>query len=175
MKTVMKRNVLFVIAAVLVLSLSVGFASAYFSDHEAAQGAAVIHMGGQSKVVEKVDENSKSVQVQNIGDTEIVVRVAIYGPTNMKVGPEPFEKWVKIGDFYYYKTALKPDPNKEGNGELTEAGSLVASTVYPAGTDLGDQYQIVVVQECEQAQYDSNNNLLPMDKWFAKEKSGEGE
>ena len=169
MKSIMKRKIMFVIAAVLVLSLSVGFAGAYFSDHEAAGGNAKIHLGGQSKITEEVDENSKSVQIENIGDTEIVVRVAIYGPTNMKI--EASDEWSKIGDYYYYKKVLKPgDP-----GEKTTKGSLVASTQFPAGTDLGDQYQIVVVQECEQARYDNNNKLLPMDKWFAEDKSGEGE
>ena len=173
MKKVMKRNVLFVIAAVLVLSLSVGFASAYFSDHEAAQGAAVIHMGGQSKIVEDVDENSKSVQIQNTGETEIVVRVAIYGPTDMTI--EKSDDWVEMNGFYYYKKVLNPDPEGQGNGDLTEAGSLVAKTVYPAGTDLGQEYEIVVVQECAQARYDDNNKLLDMDQWFKKSNSGEGE
>lgn len=166
MKKVMKRNVLFVIAAVLVLSLSVGFASAYFSDHEAAQGAAVIHMGGQSKIVEDVDENSKSVQIQNTGETEIVVRVAIYGPTEMTI--KKSDDWVEMNGFYYYKNVLQP-------GDLTPKGSLVAKTEYPAGTDLGQEYEIVVVQECEQARYDENNKLLSMDKWFKKSNSGEGE
>lgn len=169
MRSVMKRNLIFVIATVLVLSLSAGFASAYFSDHEAAQGAATIHMGGQSKIVEEVDENSKSVQIENIGDTEIVVRVAIYGPTNMKI--EASDEWTKIGDYYYYKKVLKPgDP-----GEKTTEGSLVASTQFPAGQDMGDQYQVVVVQECEQAHYDESNHLLPMSEWFKEDKSGEGE
>ena len=171
MKKVMKRKVLFVIAAVLVLSLSVGFASAYFSDHDAAQGTATIHMGGQSSIVEKVDKDSKSVQIKNTGDTEIVVRVAIYGPTDMKISADE-NYWKEMKGFYYYKYALQP-----GESGITVAGTLVAETTYPAGTDLGSQYEIVVVQECEQAHYDENNKLVDMDEWFTDrtDNGGEGE
>ena len=165
MKTVMKRNVLFVIAAVLVLSLSVGFASAYFSDYEAANGSATVKLGGKTQIVEDWPDGDKSVQIKNIGETEVVVRVAIYGPAGMKI-TTPGNKWVKQGDYYYYNGVLKPN-------ELTPEKSLIAS-VKEIKDDLGDNFDIVVMQESKQAPYDDNGNLLPMSEWFKAAESEEG-
>ena len=104
----------------------------------------------------EVDENSKSVWIENTGETNIVVRAAIYGPTQMKVKADT-SLWEENGGYYYYKQILKP-------GELTKEGSLVADTKFPEGTDLGPEFEIVVVQECAQAIYDGST-LLPPAGW----------
>ena len=152
MKKVRKQNILFIIAAVLVLSLSVGFASAYFSDHEAAKGAATINLGAKDEIVESWDEGIKHVSIKNNSDkTELVVRVAVYGPNgeNAKLSVDAKGDWEDHGDgYYYYKKILQP-------GKATPADHLTAKVVFKEGTeaDLGDNYDIVVMQDFAQPTY----------------------
>ena len=149
MKTV-KRKILLVIAAVLVLSLSVGFASAYFSDHEAAQGSATIQLGGKTQIVEDWDGNIKKVSIANIGkvadnDTEVIVRVALYGPEGMRVDYNK-ATWYFDGTYYYYKGILQLN-------ESTPIDDLKASIEGISG-ELGDSFDIVVIQESAQPTYE---------------------
>ncbi|MBQ6583485.1 MAG: hypothetical protein IJH77_06660 [Mogibacterium sp.] len=156
MKAVSRRTILLIIAAVLVLSLSMGLTAAYFSDYEGAKGGAMLHLGEKDEIKEEVDNDQKSVSIANIGETRVIVRVAIYGPAAMTVTNSG--EWVKSGDFYYYTKVLEPGAETEG--------TLIANTGdYPAGTDLGSQYQIIVVQECKQVTYDSSNNIVTPDGW----------
>ena len=165
MKKVIKRKILLVIAAVLVLSLSVGFASAYFSDYEAANGSAAVKLGGKTQIEEKWPEGNKSVAIKNIGETEVVVRVAIYGPTGMQITKSG--KWVEQDGYYYYNGVLQPN-------ELTSRDSTLIASVKEIQADLGDNFDIVVMQESKQAPYDKNGNLLPMSEWFKAAESEEG-
>lgn len=158
MKTIKSRTILLVIALTLVLSLSVGLSLAYFSDYANAEGGAKLSLGATTEIDEEVDPDTgaKSVWVNNTGDTNVVVRVAIVGPTQMEVTAA--ENWVKNGDYYYYKKVLKP-------GESTKVDTLVAQVTLPAGTDLGDEYQIVVVHESAQPTYDGENNVEKPEGW----------
>lgn len=150
MKTVKNNKFLFVIAMALVLSMTVGLTFAFFSDYTYAKGGSSLALGSKTEIVEEVTNDSKTVMVKNTGETNVVVRAMIAGPTEMKV--EASGNWEQDGDYYYYKKVLKP-------GETT-GGTLVANTKdYPAGTDLGDGYQIVVVHESVQATYDENNKV----------------
>ncbi len=167
MKTVMKRKILLVIAAVLVLSLSVGFASAYFSDHEAAQGAAKVQLGGETEIEENWDKGIKDVSIKNTGETEMVVRVIFYGPDSdnakMTVHVAKNGNWVQHGNYYYYKAVLQP-------GDQTPYEQLTAEVVFKEGTeaDLGENYDIVVMQEAAQATYefvDGKNKVAIPDGW----------
>lgn len=146
MKTVKSKTILLVITMMLVLSLTVGLTLAYFSDHTAAEGGSALVLGGSTEVREKTGENSKSVWIENTGETNVVVRVAIYGPTGMEITAN--SNWEFKDGFYYYKGILKP-------GDTTPQGSLEAKVTVPGG-DLGDEYQIVVIQECAQATYELN-------------------
>ena len=156
MKTVNKKLSLLVIAMVLVLSLTVGLTLAYFSDYTEAKGGAKLALGNKTEITEDVTKDSKTVYVTNTGETNVVVRVMIVGPTGMKVTAEG--KWEPHGDYYYYNEILKP-------GDTTK-GTLFANTKdYPVGIDLGDEYQIVVVHESAQPTYDGNNNVEKPEGW----------
>ena len=156
MKTVKNKTFLLVIAMALVLSISVGLTFAYFSDYTDAKGGASLALGSQTEIEETVTNDSKTVFVKNTGETNVVVRAMIVGPTDMKVTASG--SWEQKGDYYYYKKILKP-------GETTE-GTLLANTGdYPAGTDLGDDYQIVVVHESAQPSYDADNNVEKPEGW----------
>lgn len=162
MKTDKNKKFLLAAAFAMVLSLSVGLTMSYFSDYTSAEGGSKLVLGATSKIVESVDENEKSVQIQNNGETNAVVRVAIYGPSAMQVNYDE-SVWEYKDGFYYYKGILAPDESGAGNGDITPAGTLVANTQYPAGTDLGEEYQIVVVQECIQPTYVQDGDDLIVD------------
>ena len=156
MKTVKKNIFLLVIAMVLVLSLTVGLTLAYFSDYTEAKGGAKLALGNTTEIKEDVTKDSKTVYVTNTGETNVVVRVMIVGPTGLKVTASG--KWEQHGDYYYYKEILQPDKTTEG--------TLVADTKdYPVGADLGDDYQIVVVHESAQPTYDGSNKVKTPEGW----------
>ena len=157
MKTVKNKAILLVMTLTLVLSLTVGLTMAYFSDYTAAEGDAMLSLGATDKIHEDVDGKNKSVWIENIGDTNIVVRVAVYGPSQMKMKVDS-SLWQEAGGYYYYKKILKP-------GETTKKGTLKANTEFPAGTDLGPEFEIVVVQECAQAIYGEGSTLVKPAGW----------
>ena len=182
MKTMMKNKILIVIASVLVLSLSVGFASAYFSDHEAAQGAATIQLGGKTEIDEGWEDGIKHISIKNTGkaadnDTEVIVRVAVYGPAGMQVTAKV--NWEQQGEYYYYKGILQP-------GQATPINDLVAKVDNIQNKDLGDNFDIVVMQESAQPTYEYvevdgkyRNKVVPPTGWenmptiYASEEGGE--
>jgi predicted ribosomally synthesized peptide with SipW-like signal peptide len=161
MKTVKKKSILLVVAMMLVLSLTVGLTLAYFSDYEAAKGGASIALGGQTEIEENVTDKEKVVQINNIGETNVVVRVAIYMPEALEkvensITFENASDWVKDGGFYYYTKVLAP-------GESTS--KITAKTTVPDDVQLGDNFDVVVVHESDQALYDESNKVVLPDGW----------
>ena len=85
MKTVInKKAILLAISFALVLSLSVGTAFAYFSDYATAKGGAAITLGGKTDINEDVNGKIKTISIENTGETDVVVRVKIFGQTDIK-------------------------------------------------------------------------------------------
>lgn len=161
MKTVKKKSILLVVAMMLVLSLTVGLTLAYFSDYEAAKGGASIALGGQTEVEENVTDKEKVVWINNIGETNAVVRVAIYMPEALEkvensITFENASDWVKDGDFYYYTKVLEP-------GKSTSR--ITAKTTVPDDVQLGDGFDVVVVHESDQAVYNESNKVVLPDGW----------
>ena len=156
MKTVKRSKVyLLVVALVLVLSMTVGLTMAYFSDHTEAKGGMKVALGGHTKIEEKQFDDKKEISIVNIGDTDVVVRVAAYGP--FEIGYDGSD-WTYVEDpvtkkgYCYYNYVLPA-------GET--ASTLTASWKIPAGTDLGDDYNVVVIQESDQAVYKDGKVMTP--------------
>ena len=148
MKTVKRSKVyLLVIALVLVLSMTVGLTMAYFSDYTEAKGGIKVALGGETTIHEKQNDDNKVISIKNTGDTDVIVRVAVYGPTAITYSESA--DWEKSGDYVYYKKVLPV-------GATTS--EIKASWDVPA--DLGDDYNVVVVQESDQAVYDENGEIV---------------
>lgn len=161
MKTVKKKSILLVVAMMLVLSLTVGLTLAYFSDYEAAKGGASIALGGQTEIEENVTDKEKVVQINNIGETNVVVRVAIYMPEALEkvensITFENASDWVKDGGFYYYTKVLEPKKS---------TSTITAKTTVPDDVQLGDSFDVVVVHESDQALYGESNKVVLPDGW----------
>ena len=81
-----KRDaILAVLAVILVLSASIGAASAYFTSYAEARAGYVVHMGYETVIDEDVEGNVKTVRITNqagqgtaAGTYPVFVRVKVY-------------------------------------------------------------------------------------------------
>ena len=156
MKTVInKKAVLLAISFALVLSLSVGMAFAYFSDYTTAKGGATITLGGQTDIDEEVVDKTKTISIENTGQTDVVVRVKIFGQTTID---EVGNGWTLEDDgYWYYNKVLKPtEPNKSTT-------NIVATAVAPEGQV--DNYDVVVVHESAQVTYGTDGKIKVPTGW----------
>ena len=149
------KKILLVISLMLVLTLSVGLTMAYFSDHTEAKGGKQIALGGQTKINEDPYDGYKLITIENIGDTDVVVRVAVYGPTAITYEPEVAADWHRDGDYVYY-TKVLPAPK---DGQKSETSQIKASWTLPEGFDPGDDFNVVVTQESDQAVYNDKGEV----------------
>ena len=93
------------------------------------------------------DLPTQKSQIKNTGETDVVVRVAVYGPTEISYSGDG---WTNGGDGYYYYDSILPA------GETSS--KLTAKWDVPE--DLGDDYAVVVIQESDQAVYDASGNIV---------------
>lgn len=154
------KKVKLLIASILLVALAVPAAAlAYFTDYEDAWGGAVLKLEGETTIDEQADSAKKVISIRNTGETDVVVRVAVYGD---------FVKNVDFGegdwahqdgdDWYYYKKILKP-------GEATP--EITAWVDVEAAGAAGHDFDIVVVHESERVSYDgtAENNVNKPDGW----------
>ncbi|MBQ6439998.1 MAG: hypothetical protein IJJ06_07625 [Mogibacterium sp.] len=147
MKAVKKRTILLVVAIALVLSMTVGLTMAYFSDSTAAEGGIPVTLGGQTTIIEQQNDDNKVIQIKNTGETDVLVRVAVYGPTAISYTGEG---WTDGGDGYYYYDSILPAGKT--------SSKLTAKWDIPE--DLGDDYSVVVVQESDQVVYNASGRIV---------------
>jgi predicted ribosomally synthesized peptide with SipW-like signal peptide len=148
MKTVKRSKVyLLVVALVLVLSLTVGLTMAYFSDYTEAKGGIKVALGGETTIHEDQNDDNKVIRIENTGDTDVVVRVAVYAPTEVSYTGSG---WTEGDNGYWYYDKVLPV------GEMSDP--LTAKWEVPA--DLGDDYNVIVIQESDQVVYDASGNIV---------------
>lgn len=149
MKKISKKTITLALSLILCLSVGVGITKAYFTDYESAKGGAVIKLSGQTQLQETMDGNDKTVVIQNVGETDMLVRVQVVGDASkLKVTAD--SNWVKAGDWYYYKKILKGDPSGNKNGESTTA--LKAAVTYAQDDPAMD---VIVVHEASRTVYET--------------------
>lgn len=146
MKAVKRRTILLVVAIALVLSMTVGLAMAYFSDSTEVEGGLTVTLGGETKIDEDQYDDHKDIRVENIGKTDVLVRVAVYGPTEITFEGDG---WTKSGDYWYYNSVLP-----------VEGTTSTITARWTPPEDLGDDYSVVVIQESDQAVYDKFGNIV---------------
>lgn len=148
-----KKGILTITALLLGLMVSVGFAAAYFTDYETAKGGAVIHLGGQTELTEDVDEKgAKTLQVQNTGETDMIVRAIIIGDQG-RITSVTRDGWIEGSDgYYYYGKVLHP--GTDGAGDVTTPLKVNVRT----GSDDTDDFQIIIAHEGSQAVYDGTGD-----------------
>lgn len=136
------------------LALMVVFAAAqipatlsYFTDTDQAVGHGKVDLSWQTKLHEEIRDNNKHITVENTGDTDAVVRVAVYAGDFVKVS-DGDGNWKHEGDWWYYKKILAP-------GETTT--ELLAEVTAEDAPDY--DFNVVVVHESFRAVYEDNDTL----------------
>lgn len=167
------KTILMLFALVLSLSVTVGATVAYFSDYEQASGGATLQLGGKTELSEGDDSNFKDIVIENTGETDMIVRVGIYGPDefydsdNLENLVTMKGDWMKGNDgMYYYGKVLKGKPDEQTPGENTGVGNLVASLSFKWKVEEGEQppdyyFEVTVVHEGSQAIYDGTKLKVP--------------
>ena len=149
-----KTKLVIALSLILCLTASVGFTLAYFTDYESAKGGAVVDLSGQTEVVETFDENNKEVVIKNTGDTDMVVRLKVFGDENhMTENSTNNKDWVKGSDgFWYYKKVL-PAGEDASMFKVDVSGKI----------DPGDpiDFEITVVHESQRVTYDGDKVAVP--------------
>ena len=164
MKKKTTKQMLFTVCAVaLVLLTTVGTAFAYFSDHEEAQGGATLKLQGETTLHEEMDGNNKHIVIENTGEVDMIVRVAVFGTevegkTVMTVAGK---NWTQDGDYWYYNELLAPGKSTD---ELV--GTLTADDA--EGLEAED-LEIIVVHESAPAVFNKDNTLKRPDGWTLPE------
>ena len=153
-----KRKLIFVICAIaVILAAGTAKANAFFTDYEQAHGGAVIHLSGSTEIKEEADENGKTISISNTGETDVLVRVKVFGEG---LTYEAGEDWTEGADgFWYYGKILAP-------GE--ETPTLVATIDQEAAKAAGHDFDIIVVQEAARVVYDGTdeNNVVKPEGWL---------
>jgi predicted ribosomally synthesized peptide with SipW-like signal peptide len=151
MKAAKRRNIILLVASlVLVLSLTVGLTLAYFSDYTEAKGGKKVTLGGQTTITEEPRDDRKIITIQNTGETDVIVRVAAYGPTEMSYSGSG---WTDGGDGYYYYNKIIPVGGK----------STKLTVKWTVPEDLGDDYNVLVIHDSDQVVYDASGKIVKPD------------
>lgn len=155
-RKITKRTMILVLLAALVLSTGVAYA--YFTDYEQARGGAAIYLNGQTTIEEDADEAKKVITISNTGDTDVIVRVAVYGDYISNVDFSTAD-WTKDGDFYYYNKILPA-------GQETTS-SITANIDTEKAKAAGHDFEIIVVHESSRVLYDGTeaNRVVKPSGW----------
>ena len=99
-----------VTALVLVGTLKVGGAMAYFTTYSTASGSVQMNMGFTQTIPhEEVDSRGKHVSVENTGDYDCFVRVRAFAPSDITLSYQPEDSgWTDGGDGFWYYDQILP-------------------------------------------------------------------
>ncbi len=142
----MKRNtaILLLLAAALVLGLTIGASGAYFTANDAAKGGYVLRIGHTPPIGEKFEDHKEVVITNEPDAATVFVRVKAFAAAKYqdKLGYTG-SNWKKglSGDFYYYY--MLP---LEG-GTATDALHVSVSEVLPAGAEPGEKSNVIIAYE----------------------------
>lgn len=152
MKKMVKRRTFWLTAAALVLlgSVSVHQAMAYFTTYVTAKGGYPVTLGSSTSIEEKVEDMTKHIVLSNTGESECYVRVKIFSGSQIDMscststddGGNPYWSLNEADGYWYYKNILPV-------GGKTE--ELLAAITIPE--EFKDSFDVIVVQECTPVSY----------------------
>ena len=139
------RLLLTVLAGVLILSVTIGTALAYFTDWTEADGAEVVHAGHTGEITETFDSWIKHVTVKNTSpDVTVFIRAKVFTTYTVECYGT---NWTTVGknEYTYYA-------NPVGPGE-TAGDILNVKITPPTNPEDGDSFNVIVVYEAVPARY----------------------
>lgn len=155
-----KRSLIALLTAVMILTMTAGLTTAYFSDVDPYAGEAQLILKGKTEIHEGDKDTEKNIQIENVGEVPVFVRVRLFGPDQLEIKLAD-GTWIAGGDgYYYYSKILQP-------GETTPKDKLIGTVTMSEkeAAELGDSFTVTAVQECSTIIYDDSNVAQPMLGW----------
>lgn len=151
-----KKTICLAAALVLLGSLTVGTALAYFTTYTQAEGGIVLDLGFTETIPEEnVVNGAKQVTIKNTGDYECYVRMkALVGDSYTISYTEPGAegKWTPGAEgFYYYSDILAPKTGESSRIDVNISFPEVKDGKAPA-------FNVIIIQECTPVLYDNEGN-----------------
>ena len=159
-----RRLLLALLAVIMVLSVSIGPALAYFSTYTVAEGKKPIKVVPDTTIDEDVaNETQKSVTVTNAGNAPCFVRATAFAPTGVTLGTAGGNGWsAQDGEgFWVYGEVLMPG---ETTAELEIPISGIPATANE-GANEGDSLNIAVVYESTTAIWNDSTGEYDIGRW----------
>lgn len=165
MKKLLKHKIIWFAAAALVLiaSLRIPSAMAYFTTYVTAKGGYPVTLGASTTIEEDLANMTKHIMISNTGESDCYVRVKVFCGSQFKIryasamadDRNPFWNLEESDGYWYYKNILPM-------GETTE--ELLAEIEVPK--DQKESFDIVVIQECTPVLYGADGK--PYGDWSQK-------
>lgn len=137
-----KYYILPLLAVLMVLTLSVKSASAYFTTYVTAKGGRVLAFNPETEIDEEYSAGMKTIRVRNTGDVDVFVRLTYFYPSNVTVAPDKSSsaKWKHLGGAAYEYT------EKVAPGASTEDFKLAIDLSGATAADI-ETFNVIVVYE----------------------------
>lgn len=178
-----RTGILTAAAVMLVMSAAMGTAWAYFTTYTAAKGSYVLHLGHEETVEEEFSGWQKILNVASTEDSRAVyVRARGYcADYDLSYGES--ESWTESGGWMYYTGVLLPGESlrtpedikkkRVGNGLAVRILDVPKSAAQ--GLSDGDSFNVILVYETMEVQYDAAGRIIDATKadWTRKVESSE--
>ena len=152
-KKIISYSVMFMLVSLIAFT-GVKNSGAWFSDYKELSGDASLKLSHLTKITEEIDKDSnKTVKITNIGETDVVVRVKLFGGSYVEITAG--DNW-KLSDdgWYYYEKVLTP---KEVSTEIFANINKESAPDY--------DFDVVVIMESERAIYEGDQLVKPVESW----------
>ena len=150
------KKYLILVAALLILTLSIGSAMAYFTAYSTTDGNAPLYVKPKTDIEEHFNSWKKSVTILNTSD-EVDVYVRAKAFSTMPVSCEGTGWSAGSDDYYYYNAILGPKETTENPLIVTINGGKTPEEVP------GDRFDVIVIYEAVPVHYDEDGKPLPAD------------
>lgn len=174
-----RTGLLTVTAVMLVLGATMGSAWAYFTTYARAKGTVPIHLGHQEEITEEFDFASyvKKINITSKSDSRpVYLRArAFCADYQDKISYENAQNWTQVGDWMYYNKTLAPGADLKGTDKDNPDGDQLFVKIrnVPKSSDPtlkdGDGFNVIVVYESTEVQYDGDMQLAAQDADWNRE------
>ena len=151
----MKKKIYLAAAALMIVAtLGIGSAMAYFTTYVLADGGVKVSMGSTVTVPqEKVEEGQKFIQIKNEGNYDCWVRIKVFaGAEHEFVYADESGKWTPGADDYYYYSDIVPVDGLTDELKVTISELLAEDE----DSETNESFNVIVVQECTPVLFDEN-------------------
>ncbi|MCR4711905.1 MAG: hypothetical protein K5707_06345 [Clostridia bacterium] len=140
-KIIRKSHLLIALLALLVLTVSIGSAYAYFTTYVKAKGGYTLNLGTVTRTSEEFKNWKKSVTITNDKDSApVFIRARAYSGSKYPLTYSADEKWTPGADgFYYYSDPVPAE------GSTTPL--VVTINNVPEKAEPGEEFNVVVIYE----------------------------